>query len=339
MSDLDEAVREFARWQGADLYGVAPPETYTEYYAQLRQRMAETEARHVDFMIRPEDSGHFERISNPLNTLPTARAVIVIGVYAYDTGAVEPPAAIPLRGKIARTYLYYSVVRRIGAAAADFLRGYGYRAVHGQDVPLKHVAARLGLGCYGKNGVLLTSEFGSFVALRSVITEAPLEPVRSKCPNLCRDCNRCLKACPTGALYAPYRVNPRLCLNPVTRRDHAIAPETCVQLGNWLRGCDICQEVCPANARLTPRQPDPRARYEPTEHETHRGLGGLTRFPELLTLLGPDRPGNLRRHAAIALANTAQGNSEAVAALHRQLGSCSDALRPYFQWAIDILSA
>jgi epoxyqueuosine reductase len=338
MPELDEAVRRLAVQQGADLYGVAPAETYTDYRAQLQRRMAETGATHIDFMIHPEDHGHFERISDPRHTLPSAQAVIVAGIYAYDTRAVEPPAARPLRGKIARTYAYYPAARRIGAALAQFLQDQGYRAVHGQDVPLKYVAARLGLGCYGKNGVLLTPRFGSYVAWRSVITDAPLVPSQSEVPALCQDCDRCLQACPTGALYAPGKVNPRRCINPITRRSEPIPPELRRRLHNWVRGCDICQEVCPVNRRLTPRTPDPRAQYEPQNHETHRGLGGLERFPDLIGLLGPDRPDNLRRHAAIALANAAVDNSHALAALHTRLDSCSADLRHYFQWAIDTLS-
>jgi epoxyqueuosine reductase len=53
------------------------------------------------------------------------------------------------------------------------IRDLGYSAVCGQDVPLKYVAQRIGLGGYGKNGLLLTEEYGSYVGLRAVITEAP----------------------------------------------------------------------------------------------------------------------------------------------------------------------
>ncbi len=333
---LNDDVREYACRQGGDLYGVAPVERYHEYHAELKERMAATRSTHVDFMIRPADRNHFERITDPRNTLPAARAVIVIGAYAYDTNAAEPREQKPWRGKIARTYTYFPVARRAGDAVAAFLRGRGYQAVAGQDVPLKYAASRIGLGCYGRNGILLTEKFGSYVALRSVITDAPLATTHAECTPPCTNCDRCLKACPTGALYAAGKVNPRLCINPMTRRDDPIAPEARVRMGNRLRGCDICQEVCPVNRRLTPRPPDPRARYEPEYHETHRGLGGLTPFPELLGLLGPDRPDLVRRQAAIALANTARGDREVVAALRSQLDSCSDHLRPYFLWAIDV---
>jgi epoxyqueuosine reductase len=335
---LSESVRRFAHAQGADLCGVGAAQPYSDYRDEIRRRQAETGASHIDFMIRPWDAGHFERISDPRRSLSTARAVVVLGIYAYDTRSVEPQDTGQLRGKIARTYVYYPVARRIGEAVAGFLEQRGYKAVHGQDVPLKHAAVGLGLGCYGRNGILLTPQFGSYVAFRSVITDAPLEPTQSDTPNVCTNCDRCLKACPTGALYAPYKVDPKRCVNPLTRRSEPIAPEVRTRLRNWVRGCDICQEVCPANRRLKPREPDPRARFEPDHHETHRGLGGLERFPPLPGLLGADRPDNLRRHAAIALANTTRNRKEALAALRTHLPTCDHDLRPYFQWAMDRLA-
>jgi epoxyqueuosine reductase len=255
-------------------------------------------------------------------------------VYAYDTLAASADADDPARGKIARTYVYYAVARRVGESVAGFLRQRGYQAVAGQDVPLKHLAVRLGLAQYGSNGILLTPRFGSYVALRSVITDAPLAATTDVCPDLCTRCGHCLSACPTGAIYEPGKVNPKLCLNPITRRPDPIAPATRLHLHNWARGCDICQEACPVNLALTPREPDPRAVFEPAHHDTHRGLGGVDRFPKLATILGPDRPDNLRRQAAIALANTAPDAAVAVAALGSHLDSCGPELYDYFLWAI-----
>ena len=335
---LSEPVEQFARAQGADLYGVAPVEAYEAYRAAVDTRMRETGATHVDFMIPESDPGYFDRISDPTQTLPDAKAVVVLGAYAYDTDAVGPRQQDTPQGMIARTYAYYPVVRRISEAVADFLHKQGYRAIHGQDVPLKYIADRIGLGCYGKNGILLTEKLGSYVALRCVITDAPLEPTVAEPLCLCKDCDRCLKACPTGALYAPYKVNPRFCINPLTRRTEPVAPKLRAKMGSWVRGCDICQEVCPLNNQLVPRKPDRWAGFDPDLHASHQGLGGLERFPKLVDLLGVDRADVLRRSAAIALANAPRVDQATAAALRAQMAACSDDLRTHLQWAVDQLS-
>ncbi len=59
-------------------------ETYSEYSAEIEARIKETGASQADFMIAADDTTFFERISSAANTMPTAKAIIVIGVYSYD---------------------------------------------------------------------------------------------------------------------------------------------------------------------------------------------------------------------------------------------------------------
>jgi len=335
---LEAQIKEFATAEGADLIGIAPVETYSDYCAEVQSRIKETGAARADFMISAEDVTFFECLSSARNTLPTAAAIIVLGVYAYDETAVYRNTRRELRGKTARTYSYYPVVRQVAEKLTAFIQDLGYSAVQGQDVPLKYVADRIGLGCYGKNGVLLTKKYGSYLGLRDVITDAPLEPDEFHTVSPCQDCDLCLRACPTGALYAPYKVKPRLCINPISRREDHIAPELRSKMQNWIAGCDICQEVCPANRELIPRQKDPRSGFYPKYHASHRHLGGLERCPQLLDLLSDDRPHIIRRNAAIALANSGRGRREAVEALKGQMGSMGEELEHYFRWAIKRLS-
>jgi len=335
---LGNEIKGFARSQGADLVGVAPVEVYCDYLAEVRKRLKETRAQLEDYMIPPGDTSFFERLSEPRETLPDAQAIIILGVGAYDKNAVYKNTRQQLRGKIARTYSCYPVVRQIAEKVAGFIEESGYKAVAGQDVPLKFVADRIGLGAYGKNALLLTQPYGSYVGFRNVITDMPLAPDRfEKFTPPCDDCDACLQACPTGALYSPYKVNPRLCINPLTRRQKYIPPELRLKMQNWVCGCDICQEVCPVNGKLVARDVDPRAGFDSLHHASHRYLDIIERTPLLADILGEAYPDVIRRNASIALANIGKQRMGALEALKRSLASTKGQLRQYYLWAISTL--
>jgi epoxyqueuosine reductase len=200
------------------------------------------------------------------------------------------------------------------------------------------VADRIGLGAYGKNGILMTEQFGSYVGFRNIITNMPLSPdTFERMTPPCDGCEACLRACPTGALYAPYKVNPRLCINPLTRKEKSIEPELRSKMQNWICGCDVCQEVCPVNRKLVARDVDPRSGFDPAHHASHKYLGNMERTPLLADILGEGYPDVIRRNAAIALANTGKGRVEALEALRTSVAGAKGELKQYFLWAISIL--
>ena len=334
---LNQKVRRFAASQGAELIGFAPPERYPQYVRELAGRVAGRRIRVEDYLLPSKDGVAFHDLyADPRNTLPSVRAVVILGVSAFDEAVDYNEAAAELRGKIARTYAYFPVVRAVAEALAAFLRQeLGYEAVQCQNLPLKLAAARRGMGCYGENGLLLTREHGSFVALRAVLTSAPLLSDRLNWVDFCLHCGNCRRACPTGALYEPYKVDPSLCLNAVGRKSDPLTEPLSRSMGGWFRGCDICQEVCPLNRKLSPRSADPRAGYDSAHHSSHRFLDGCERLPRLLPLLAPSQPALIRRNAAIALGNIGRGRESVGRALRRYAEEERGELRQYFLWALE----
>ncbi|AQP54157.1 tRNA epoxyqueuosine(34) reductase QueG [Vagococcus penaei] len=108
------------------------------------------------------------------------------------------------------------------------------------------VAQRAGLGFIGKNGLLITEEFGSYVYLGEIITNIPFEP-DTPIANQCGDCTKCIDFCPTSALLGDGRMNATKCLSYQTQTKGFMPKEYRPKIRTIIYGCDICQEVCPFN--------------------------------------------------------------------------------------------
>jgi epoxyqueuosine reductase len=108
------------------------------------------------------------------------------------------------------------------------------------------VAQRAGLGFIGRNGLLITEEFGSFVYLGEIVTNIQFE-VDEPVPFGCGDCTRCVTACPTQALLGNGSMNAKRCLSYQTQTKGMMPEEYRKKMRNVVYGCDICQLVCPYN--------------------------------------------------------------------------------------------
>ena len=174
------------------------------------------------------------------------------------------------------------------------------------------LAAAAGLGWTGKNTCLIHPKLGSFGFLAVLLTS--LEVAKGKAPlalvpDRCGSCCRCLEACPTGALIAPYQMDAAKCISYLTIEHRgAIAPELMKGMGRQVFGCDICQEVYPWN-RKAPITADPE--LEPRTELVNPALDWLAamdeaEFEKQFNGSPVRRAGFLgfRRNVAIAMGNS-----------------------------------
>ncbi|MEM7789297.1 MAG: tRNA epoxyqueuosine(34) reductase QueG [Bacteroidota bacterium] len=197
---------------------------------------------------------NFEKRIDPTVLVPGAKSVVSV-FQSYWQPHHAPGGGRPEAGKISRYAWgddYHDVLKEKLAELFDWLDrrtgGAGGRAfVDSAPVLDKVWAQRAGLGWQGKNTNLLTTTHGSFVFLGELIVDVDLEPDAPFTADHCGSCTRCLDACPTGALDAPYQIDGTRCISywTIESRTEAFPDDLASAFGTWLFGCDICQDVCP----------------------------------------------------------------------------------------------
>ena len=111
-------------------------------------------------------------------------------------------------------------------------------------------AVESGLGWIGKNSLLITPEFGSFINIGEIILDIELEEYSEPYKhNHCGNCTKCMDNCPNGALIAPKVLDARRCVSRLTVEKNIGNCELEYSTHDWLFGCDECQSVCPFNQR------------------------------------------------------------------------------------------
>ena len=183
-------------------------------------------------------------------------------------GAEQDPAPSAKISRYAWGDDYHDVLKEKLAELFDWLDcatgGAGGRAfVDSAPVMDKAWAQRAGLGWQGKNTNLLTTTHGSFVFLGELIVDVELAPDDPFTADHCGSCTRCLDACPTGALDAPYQIDATRCISywTIEHRGPELPQPLASEFGAWAFGCDVCQDVCPwtkfsrptRDARFLPR--------------------------------------------------------------------------------------
>ncbi len=244
-----ETLRTQARAAGFDVCRIADAHTPWNAGDGLQRYV---EAGHHGSMAWMQDT--LLRRQHPTHMWSEARSAMVLGI---NYGPTENPlhALKHTSNGVISVYAqggdYHKLVKkRLKALAGWFAKTYGADVkVFVDTAPLmeKPLAARSGLGWQGKHTNLVSREFGSWLFLGVILTDADL-PADAHGEDHCGSCRACLDICPTKAFPAPYKIDARRCISYLTIEhdgpiDNALRP----LMGNHIYGCDDCLAVCPWN--------------------------------------------------------------------------------------------
>lgn len=181
---------------------------------------------------------------NPFLIMEDAKTIIVLAFsyYTDTTGNLS---------MYARGQDYHTVTKKLSSPILDFLIDEGYKAeffCDNANLDERYLAHHAGLGFTGKNGFLISPEFGSYIFLAHIITNCKISPDKPQ-NKTCMGCRKCIDSCPTKALSTGDFYS---CLSYVTQKkgDLTESEKQLIKNNNTCWGCDICQKVCPHNSNL-----------------------------------------------------------------------------------------
>jgi epoxyqueuosine reductase len=249
-ADARDAIRDRALALGFDAVGFARAELAPAVRERLGAFLAAGHHGSMGWM-----EARAGQRADPRVLWPEAVSVISLGLnYGPDRDPMESLAWRD-RGTIsvyARNRDYHDLVKgrlkQLGGWIAGRFRGSELKVfVDTAPVMEKPLAQRAGLGWQGKHTNLVSRQFGSWLFLGEVFTTLDLAPEKAERDH-CGSCDACLRACPTEAFVAPYRLDARRCISYLTIEHHGPIPvELRPKMGNRIYGCDDCLAVCPWN--------------------------------------------------------------------------------------------
>ena len=299
---------------------------------------------------------------NPQRVLPGARSVIALAascgeacsmlrVASSDEGAPDHRSTQNAKRKThhgliaryARFADYHDVLGERLKTLTEFvnqLGGDATRSVWYVDtgpVLERDFAQRAGLGFIGKHTNVISRKFGNWIFLAEILTTLEFEPDAPE-KNRCGSCSRCLTACPTRAITAPFQLDARLCISYLTIELKGPIPIVLrPAIGNRIYGCDDCLEACPWNRFA-------REGHLMKPHARHDLAA-----PDLTALLQLDAAGfkakfagtpilrtkrrGLLRNVCVALGNV--GNENVLPALDKATTDAEPLIAEHARWAIE----
>jgi epoxyqueuosine reductase len=359
-SEISAAITKAATDAGFDLVGIAPVQDAPEleYFPRW---IAEGRAGEMKY-LEARDEKHRLKRASLANAVPWARSVVVCAInyntaQPYSTHVPDGSEDARGRGWISRYAwgrqdYHQSVMPRMrqveaalrSAAATDDLTTRCY--VDTGPIVERVVAKYAGIGWIGKNTCIINQKLGSWLFLGVILSSLDLEAAEASlpAPDRCGSCTRCIDACPTDALTAPYQLDSNKCIAYLTIEKRGALPDDndlCSGMGRHIFGCDICQDVCPWNRKAPATN---AAEFQPRAELVNPALDWIAEMSEeefRSTFRGSPvrraKRSGLRRNAVIAMGNS--GDGKFLPLLEKLSADYDEVVRGSATWAIRKLTA
>ena len=251
-----QLIKSEAARLGFDYCGISKAEFLEEEAPRLEQWLHNNMHGQMSYM-----ENHFDKRLDPRLLVPGAKSVISLLLNYYPSDKQEDLTA-PKISKYAYGKDYHFVIKERLNHLIQFIKDNigevdGRAFVDSAPVLDKAWAKKSGLGWIGKHSNLINKQSGSFFFIAELIIDLELEydgPIK----DYCGTCTRCIDACPTDAIVAPYIVDGSKCISYFTiELKENIPTEMKGKMDNWMFGCDVCQDVCPWN-RFSKTHSEPR---------------------------------------------------------------------------------
>lgn len=244
---LTSSIKTQAKKLGFLFCGVSKAEFLEKEAPRLEKWLNDNLNGQMNYM-----ANHFDKRLDPRQLLDNSKSVISVGLNYYTPQKQSDPES-PKISTYAYGKDYHDVIKDKLKLLIEFIKSQvgevNARAfVDSAPVMDKVWAEKAGLGWIGKNTNLINKKKGSFFFLAELILDLELDYDIIPTKDHCGTCTRCIDACPTKAIIAPYLLDAKKCISYLTiELKEEIPTEFKGKMDNWMFGCDVCQDVCPWN--------------------------------------------------------------------------------------------
>jgi epoxyqueuosine reductase len=315
ISDLEKILDTQTKDLGFSGWGITSlkePLTISKYKEWLDKNYhAEMKYLETHLPIKADPRGHFQ-------FMQTALVFSFPYFPVISDSSTFPLKHLRVASYAQRTDYHYWIKEKLQAMIQSLQKLHPEHtfmaAVDSSPILERDLAARAGLGWFGKNTCLIHPKKGSLFFISEILTSLKIEPVTAAVPDFCGNCTKCIDICPTKALEEPRVLNANKCISYWTIESRRIPPlELRPQMGDWFFGCDLCQTVCPWNEKVFKGQLNTSQMLECSEEQTTALIEELRliltlsgkKLSKLFALTPLDRAGSfgLRRNALIVIGN------------------------------------